>query len=74
MDPYIEIISLSNNSMFKTKVIDEGGKNPVWNQQLDIPLCSFDEKFKFSCYDENVLTNSLVGDNILRAQDLIGKK
>jgi hypothetical protein len=32
MDPFVEIIALGRNLSYKTEVIDEGGKNPVWNK------------------------------------------
>jgi hypothetical protein len=35
---------------------------------------TFDESFKISCFDENVISNALVGETIVKAQDLCGKK
>jgi hypothetical protein len=32
MDPFVEIIALGRNQIYKTGTIDEGGKNPVWNK------------------------------------------
>ena len=67
MDPFVEILSIGSGNVFKTRTIQEGGKNPVWNQSFDIPLQTFDEQFKFTCFDEDVLSNSFVGDAVLKA-------
>ena len=48
MDPYV--LLEYNGGKYRTDVKDEGGKNPVWNQDLVIPLASLRDTVKFSCY------------------------
>ena len=44
MDPYVQMEY--NGCNYKTDVIDEGGKYPVWNQDLVIPLASLRDTVK----------------------------
>ena len=41
MDPYVVI--LYKDKKYKTKVIQEGGKKPVWNEQFEIPIVSLQD-------------------------------
>jgi len=41
MDPFIEIVY--KGKKYKTTTIQEGGKNPVWNQLLEIPIESLSD-------------------------------
>jgi len=36
MDPFI-VLEVGNEK-FKTTTVQEGGKNPVWQEKFDIPL------------------------------------
>ena len=60
MDPFVEIEY--KNKKYRTKVKEEGGKTPVWNQTLEIPLESLLDTIKFACYDQDSLTNDLIGE------------
>ena len=42
MDPYV-IIKYAGKE-FKTKVMSEAGKTPVWNQSFQFPVTRFNEK------------------------------
>lgn len=46
---------------YKTKVLDDAGKNPVWNQTIEIPLDSIKDEIKVTCYDEDFIMDSFVG-------------
>jgi Ca2+-dependent lipid-binding protein len=36
MDPFIQIVYLGKK--YRTKTINEGGKNPKWNETIEIPI------------------------------------
>lgn len=71
MDPFV-VIEI-NGKKYKTKVLDNAGKNPVWNQTFDIPINSLLDNLKFTCYDEDFIMDSCVGEAIFRAAELAGK-
>ena len=60
MDPFIEIVYLGKK--YRTKTIHEGGKNPKWNESLEIHIESIQDKIKIICYDEDSIDNDLVGE------------
>ena len=59
MDPFVEIEY--NEKQYKTKVHEDGGKNPEWNESFDIPIQSMSDQVRITCYDEDALSNDLVG-------------
>ena len=73
MDPFVEVIS-KKGVKIKTKVIDEGGKHPVWNQTLEVPIDSIDENVEVRCYDEDVMMDDFVGSTSFPVRDMLGKK
>jgi Ca2+-dependent lipid-binding protein len=60
MDPFLQVDY--RDKKFRTKVIDQGGKEPVWNEMLEIPLESLQDTIKIGCYDQDPFTNDLVGE------------
>jgi Ca2+-dependent lipid-binding protein len=42
-------------------VISEGGKNPRWDKVFFMPVDSMGDDILVSCYDEDRITNDLVG-------------
>lgn len=58
MDPFVEIEY--NEKQYKTKVHEDGGKNPVWNESFDIPIQSMSDYLRITCYDEDALSNDMV--------------
>jgi Ca2+-dependent lipid-binding protein len=60
MDPFVEIEY--KNKKYRTRVKEEGGKLPVWNQTLEIPLESLLDEIKVCCYDQDSFTNDLIGE------------
>ncbi len=36
MDPFIQVVYLGKK--YRTKTIHEGGKNPKWNETIEIPI------------------------------------
>jgi len=61
MDPFVQINYMG--SIFKTKTMNEAGKNPVWNENFDIPIQSMGDFLEISIFDEDNLTNDFVGSN-----------
>jgi Ca2+-dependent lipid-binding protein len=55
---------------WKTTVLDEAGKNAVWNQTFELHIESLDDSVKFVCFDEDALTNDLVGELTLPVRQL----
>jgi len=60
MDPFVRIVY--NGTTFKTKTDSGSGKHPIWNETFIIKVDSMDDNILFSCYDEDFLTNDLVGE------------
>lgn len=72
MDPFVVIEH--NNKKYKTKVLDDAGKNPIWNQTIEVPMNSIKEKLKFICYDEDFIMDACVGEATFKATEIAGKK
>ncbi|TNV81761.1 hypothetical protein FGO68_gene14942 [Halteria grandinella] len=72
MDPFIRIIHKGNR--YQTKVHDEAGKNPEWNETFNINLENFDDPFQLTCYDEDVLSDDFIGEASFRANQLCGEQ
>ena len=68
MDPFVQIEY--KGKTFKTQTIQEGGKNPVWNEAFVIPINSMDDEFKITCFDEDLLVDDLVGSKVFKASEL----
>jgi len=61
MDPYVMLEY--KGGKYKTKTQDEGGKHPVWNETLTIPIDgAINEKVRLSCYEEDYMKDDFVGD------------
>ena len=58
MDPFVEIEY--KGKQYKTKVNEDGGKNPQWNESFDIPIVSMSDTLKITCFDEDALSNDVV--------------
>lgn len=71
MDPFIQVEM--NGQVRKTTAIDDGGKRPVWNQSFDFEVKSIEDVLKFTCFDEDVFSNDLVGDCTLPLMEVCGK-
>lgn len=60
MDPFIQINY--GKLKLKTKVLDEAGKKPIWNEDFEIKIEDLEDEITLTCYDEDVAVNDLVGD------------
>lgn len=70
MDPFT--VLKYNGHEFKTTVKDSAGKTPVWNESFRIPLGQgYETKLlEFSVWDEDTLSNDLVGEASVPIKDL----
>ncbi len=60
MDPFVEIEH--KGIKYKTSTHEDGGKTPKWNYNIEIPFEREDDKIQVSCYDEDLVSNTLIGE------------
>ena len=63
MDPYI-IIKYKGKD-YKTDVCIGGDQNPVWNNEIEIPIQSTDDALKIICEDKDPLIDDIIGESIV---------
>jgi hypothetical protein len=63
MDPFVEMIT-SDGMKYRTRVLEDAGKRPIWNQLLEIPT-RINEQVKVTVYDEDIMMDDFVGDCML---------
>ena len=51
-------------------MIKNGGKNPEWNQEFEIPIFNLDDLIMFACLDKDVIVDDVVGRTLLPVQTL----
>ena len=68
MDPYCKIDI--NGHVFKTRVHQNGGKNPRWGDQFEIPVSSMNDDIKFHVMDEDVTSSDFIGMTVLKVSSL----
>jgi Ca2+-dependent lipid-binding protein len=64
-DPYVKITYMG--TPYKTRVHENGGKNPVWNQAFDIRIGSIGDDMQFEVKDEDVVGAKLIGQATIKA-------
>ena len=69
MDPFVLI--LHKKRKYKTKASLNAGKQPKWNEIIEIPSVTLDDELKFSCFDKDFLFDDCVGMKVLKVSDLI---
>lgn len=65
MDPFIQVDYREHK--YKTSTIQEGGKCPVWNEVLQIPILGHGDDLKITCFDEDMIVDDLVGSAFFKA-------
>ncbi|TNV82162.1 hypothetical protein FGO68_gene4454 [Halteria grandinella] len=68
MDPFL-VIQHDGHS-YKTKVIQAGGKTPVWNETFEIAIDGPGDKITIKCYDEDLIMDDFVGEGQFNARAL----
>ena len=65
MDPYVKFSQKQIDGIksfeYKTKVIQGGGKTPVWNETFDIPVTNCHLAIKFTIMEEDVVSDDKIG-------------
>lgn len=61
MDPYCMLEHLATGRKYKTPTHDDGGKNPKWNHSFDVPIGSRDDLIQISVFDDDVVTDQIIG-------------
>lgn len=69
MDPYCTLTF--KNQKFKTKVHDNGGKKPVWNESFSIEVESPTEEIVLRCWDLDLTSSSPIGFATIKLSSLM---
>ena len=69
MDPYCLVFY--EGKKLKTDVLQEAGKNPVWNMPFKIFINDTEGSIKFEVRDEDNLSSDLVGKTECIARDIL---
>ena len=72
MDPFM--ILKYGKKKFKTKVLDEAGVNPVWNQEFVFPISSVQDTINIFCYDEDFIIDDFIGLTTMKFEEFNGVK
>lgn len=77
MDPYVVIEY--KGQIFKTPVLDEAGKTPVWNYTIPEPFkfgaqTTGNEEFKIKCMEDDVGKDDDVGESVIKLSELVTKE
>mgnify|MGYP000936348528 CR=1 FL=1 len=59
MDPFVKLTS--GHLGLSTKVCQNGGKKPKWNQTLHVDPYYLDDEVKFTVFDQDLNKKDLVG-------------
>jgi len=65
MDPFVKIFFEGKDQ--KTKVRDDVGKNPVWNEKKTFNVKDKNNDFTFKVMDEDFTSNDLSGEVVVKA-------
>ena len=72
MDPYI--IIEYDKVTYRTPTNHKAGKSLSWNYSIELALTSLNKSLKISCFAENIMTDSLVGETTVKIIDLCKKE
>ncbi len=59
MDPYVCIEY--RKKKYKTDVDKDAGRLPTWNNTISITVFSLEDDLKITCFDEDLITDDIVG-------------
>ena len=72
MDPYFLIEDHLHN-VYRTPTQQDAGKQPKWNHLLEVPIESLDDTLRIAVYDEDIINDTLVGEENYKASVILGK-
>jgi Ca2+-dependent lipid-binding protein len=55
---------------YKTEADVEGHTEPVWNQEINIPIYSLEEEIKIECIDIGIIYDELIGSTSLKISEV----
>jgi len=67
-DPYVKITYMG--TPYKTKVHQNGGKNPVWNQAFEIRIGSINDDMLVEVKDDDVVGAKIIGKATIKASSM----
>ena len=68
MDPFVQLTT-SEGAKHRTRVLQDAGKSPKWNQLLEIPT-RITEQVKVTVYDEDIMMDDFVGECMLSVKEV----
>ena len=68
-DPYIKITYMG--TPYKTRVHENGGKNPVWNQEFTFRIGSPSDDILIECKDDDVVGAKMIGRSTIKASAFV---
>lgn len=68
-DPYVKITYMG--TPYKTRVHENGGKNPVWNQEFSFRIGSPSDDILVECKDDDVVGAKLIGQSTIKASAFV---
>lgn len=71
MDPFVKI-TCSGGQTFETKVHENAGKEPVWEETFEIDVANINsDSFNLNCFESNaVLADGEIGCAMVKISDL----
>lgn len=66
MDPFFKITYKGKD--YKTKTLNNAGKRAEWHESFEIEIDSQDDDITFAVYDEDPMTNDLVGERTFKVK------
>ena len=64
-DPYVKITYMG--TPYKTRVHENGGKNPVWNQEFTFRIGSTSDDILVECKDDDTIGAKMIGKSTIKA-------
>ncbi len=68
MDPFCKIVC--RDQTFKTKVMQNAGKTPKWNETIEIAVKYIGDDLHIEIYDEDVTTSDLICSTVIKISAL----
>ena len=67
MDPFITM--KYNGKSYQTRVIEEGGKDPKWNESFEIPIYQNAKSLDIQCMDDDYFINDSIGESSINIDE-----
>ena len=67
-DPYVKLEYMGKR--YKTRIHEDGGKEPVWGDVFEIALGSISDELNFECKDNEVIGARPIGSAIIKGSSL----